>query len=48
MLGDSIGAGIVYHLSKDELDDMGRPATGSRRDGGFEAVPLADMEENCK
>ena len=22
VLGDSIGAGIVYHLSKDELDDM--------------------------
>jgi hypothetical protein len=47
VLGDSIGAGIVYHLSKDELDDMGR-AVPSRRDGGFEAVPMADLEENCK
>lgn len=45
VLGDSIGAGIVYHLSKDELDDMGRVVV---RDGGFESVPLADMEENCK
>ena len=27
MLGDSLGAGIVYHLSKDELDDFGKPPT---------------------
>jgi hypothetical protein len=48
VLGDSIGAGIVYHLSKDELDDMGR-VIPCRRDDGFEGVPLADMEENnCK
>ena len=29
MLGDSLGAGIVYHLSKDELDDFGKPPTKS-------------------
>ena len=29
VLGDSLGAGIVYHLSKDELDDFGKPATKS-------------------
>ena len=23
MLGDSLGAGIVYHLSKDDLEEMG-------------------------
>ena len=27
VLGDSLGAGIVYHLSKDELDDFGKPPT---------------------
>ena len=29
VLGDSLGAGIVYHLSKDELDDFGKPPTKS-------------------
>merc|ERR1712173_339745 len=26
VLGDSIGAGLVYHLSKDELDEMSHAA----------------------
>jgi len=43
VLGDSLGAGIVYHLSKDELEDMGKPAA-KRAEGGFEAVPMADVE----
>ena len=29
VLGDSLGAGIVYHLSKDELDDFAKPPTKS-------------------
>jgi len=47
VLGDSIGAGLVYHLSKDELselDALGRrpsQAPGS----GFEAVPMRDLDE---
>jgi len=45
VLGDSLGAGIVYHLSKDELDDFGKPPT-KHADGGFESVPMADAEEN--
>merc|ERR1719151_344317 len=45
VLGDSLGAGIVYHLSKDELDDFGKPAT-KHAEGGFESVPMADTEEN--
>jgi len=45
VLGDSLGAGIVYHLSKDELDDFGKPPT-KHADGGFESVPMTDAEEN--
>jgi len=45
VLGDSLGAGIVYHLSKDELDDFGKPPT-KHADGGFESVPMTDVEEN--
>ena len=45
VLGDSLGAGIVYHLSKDELDDFGKPPT-KHADDGFESVPMADVEEN--
>jgi len=44
VLGDSIGAGLVYHLSKDELDKMGH--ANKHMDGGFEAVPMTEMEEN--
>lgn len=52
VLGDSIGAGIVYHLSKDELDTMGsKPPT---KQGDFESIPMTDAleengeTENCK
>jgi len=44
VLGDSIGAGIVYHLSKDELDQM-ESKPKQHTDGGFEAVPMNDIEE---
>ena len=43
VLGDSIGAGIVYHLSKEELDQMGGKA--KHADGGFESVPMNDIDE---
>ena len=46
MLGDSIGAGIVYHLSRDELDSMGKAP--SKLETGFESVPLAELEERDK
>lgn len=48
VLGDSIGAGIVYHLSKEELDDMGsnKPQATKHADGGFESVPMSDVEES--
>merc|ERR1719187_1246274 len=45
VLGDSLGAGLVYHLSRDELDDFAKPPT-KHTDGGFESVPMADVEEN--
>jgi len=44
VLGDSIGAGIVYHLSKDELDKM-EEKPRQHPGGGFEAVPMTDSEE---
>merc|ERR1719250_94618 len=34
VLGDSIGAGIVYHLSKNELDEM--EGKTKHAEGGFE------------
>lgn len=47
VLGDSIGAGIVYHLSKDELADMEKlPARCT--DGGFESVPMTDVDESLE
>ena len=43
-MGDSLGAGIVYHLSKDELDQMeGKPK--QHPEGGFESVPMTDIDE---
>jgi Na+/H+-dicarboxylate symporter len=45
VLGDSIGAGLVYHLSKDELDDMNKPNSTQQRNGEFEAVPLTEIQE---
>ena len=43
VLGDSIGAGLVYHMSKDELDKMSHAS--KHMDGGFEAVPMTEMED---
>jgi len=48
VLGDSIGAGLVYHLSKNELDDMhlnNKVNSTQQRNGEFEAVPLTEIEE---
>ena len=44
VLGDSIGAGIVYHLSKNELEAFeNKPSV---EQGGFEAVPMMEIEDN--
>lgn len=51
VLGDSIGAGLVYHLSKAELEEFsdgkGIPAIGT--EAGFEAksheVPMTEIED---
>merc|ERR1712096_546709 len=43
VLGDSIGAGIVDHLSKGELDDADRGAALNVAEGGFEAVPMTEL-----
>ena len=45
VLGDSIGAGIVYHLSKDqlsrdELDDLGGT------DQELDSLPMTDLNES--
>lgn len=45
VLGDSIGAAIVYHLSKEELGEMGKPPV-KHADGGFESVPMTDVDES--
>jgi len=52
VLGDSIGAGLVYHLSKDELAqaDFGKPEVGGGGGGGGdgrcpETVPLTEIED---
>merc|ERR1712051_643326 len=42
VLGDSIGAGLVYHLSKDELENI----TKGKMEGGFEALPMTEIEDN--
>merc|ERR1712012_808199 len=44
VLGDSIGAGIVYHLSKNDLEEVGK----SKMEGGFEAVPMTEIEDDNK
>lgn len=41
VLGDSVGAGIVYEMSKNELDEM-----GTKMEGGFEAVPMTEIEDD--
>merc|ERR1712073_265134 len=43
VLGDSIGAGIVYELSKGDLED-----TNKKTEGGFEAVPMTEIEDDNK
>jgi len=44
VLGDSIGAGLVYHLSKDELEDFGKVPKAEV--GGFESVPLTEVQDS--
>lgn len=44
VLGDSIGAGLVYHLSKKELEDV----SNKKMEGGFEALPMQEIEDNEK
>ena len=41
MLGDSIGAGLVYHLSKKELEEFNKNV----EQGGFEALPMTEIED---
>jgi hypothetical protein len=41
-LGDSIGAGIVYYLSKAELEEFKK----GQIEGGFEALPLTELEDD--
>merc|ERR1739836_261548 len=43
VLGDSIGAGIVYELSKNDLEE-----TNKKTEGGFEAVPMTEIEDDNK
>merc|ERR1719348_1629826 len=43
VLGDSIGAGIVYHLSKKELATMGTTTKQPKIKDGFESVPMTDV-----
>merc|ERR1719447_1799637 len=43
VLGDAIGAGIVYELSKNDLED-----TNKKTEGGFEAVPMTEIEDDNK
>merc|ERR1712209_186467 len=44
VLGDSIGAGLVYELSKNDLEEVGK----SKMEGGFEAVPMTEIEDDNK
>ena len=46
MLGDSIGAGLVYHLSKKELEDCDTGRALNVTEGGFEAVPMTELEDD--
>ncbi len=46
VLGDSIGAGLVYHLSKHELESFEAGKTsGAVHEGGFEALPMTEIED---
>jgi len=44
VLGDSIGAGLVYELSKNDLEE----ASKGKMEGGFEAVPMTEIEDDNK
>ena len=46
VLGDSIGAGLVYHLSKKELEDCDTGRALNVAEGGFEAVPMTELEDD--
>merc|ERR1712213_179422 len=39
VLGDSIGAGLVYELSKNDLEESSK----GKMEGGFEAVPMTEI-----
>ena len=45
VLGDSIGAGLVYHLSKKELEEFENKGVHATAEGGFEAVPMTEIED---
>ncbi|XP_076235932.1 excitatory amino acid transporter 2 [Calliopsis andreniformis] len=45
VLGDGYGAGIVYHLSKDELDKMDQER---KLEGLEKGTPLEDISESCR
>ena len=45
VLGDSIGAGLVYELSKNDLEET---ANKGKMEGGFEAVPMTEIEDDNK
>ncbi|XP_053974842.1 excitatory amino acid transporter-like [Hylaeus volcanicus] len=45
VLGDGFGAGIVYHLSKDELEKMDQERKLESLEKG---TPLEDIPENCQ
>lgn len=45
VLGDGYGAGIVYHLSKDELEKMDRE---QKLEGLETGTPLEDIPESCQ
>ena len=42
VLGDSIGAGIVYELSKADLEETNKKTA----EGGFEALPMTEIEDD--
>ena len=44
-MGDSIGAGLVYHLSKKELENADTGKALNVTEGGFEAVPMTELED---
>lgn len=37
MFGDSIGAGLVHHMSKDDLDELGEVADRKANQSGLDA-----------